>query len=378
MGKNKKPHVALIAVLIAVFAFGAIGIGVMASRVSNELQLSMLTKKNEKGKIRRKTRRISGRLVAQALEEHQRNAAAHEILCSFTAPEKPEYKGEFISREIDATVDSGGLFEVSLYIKNTGNVPWFGDASGCKGNDVMHLGTARDRDSNSVFYNPGDMRWVARNRIAMAEARVDPEQIATFTFSSYAPNVADIFREYFQPVVEGKQWLERKEETAHVDIYIGELPWEMAGEYQKRLTYLGKTGQISTLDLSGEPVVEVDISEQKMLLKFGDTVVREYLVSTGTFNMPTPLGTFKILNKQELRIAKKWPHYHMPKWQGFTPWGHGLHSLPYLANDKGVFWEEALNHIGQRVSHGCIRLLPDDAEDLYNLTNIGMKLVVHN
>ena len=110
----------------------------------------------------------------------------------------------------------------------------------------------------------------------------------------------------------------------------------------------------------------------------GDTLIREYTVSTGTFNTPTPLGNFKILNKQDLRIARKWPHYHMPQWQGFTKWGHGFHSLPYLANDKGIFWNEALTHIGQRVSHGCIRLLPEDAEDLYSLTEVGTEMVIHS
>ena len=129
---------------------------------------------------------------------------------------------------------------------------------------------------------------------------------------------------------------------------------------------------------SGERVVDVDISEQKLRLKFGQTVIREYLVSTGTFNTPTPLDRFKILNKQELRIGSAKPHYRMPFWQGFTRGGAGFHSLPYLANDNGVFWEEALSHIGQRVSHGCVRLLPEDAEDFYKLTAVGIKVVVHD
>ena len=287
---------------------------------------------------------------------------------------KPEYKGEFLTSENDVEVERGGDFEASLYLKNTGNVPWFGDASACSGTTYMRLGTSRTKDRRSVFFNPGDPRWIAANRVAMVEKRVDPGEIATFRFESKTPYVDDIFREYFQPVVEGKKWLEQKEETAFLDIYAGEN--DDANE--ERLFYLGSSGQAGALDLSGERVVDVDISEQKLRLKFGQTVIREYLVSTGTFNTPTPLGKFKILNKQELRIGSAKPHYRMPFWQGFTRGGAGFHSLPYLANDNGVFWEEALSHIGQRVSHGCVRLLPEDAEDFYKLTAVGIKVVVHD
>jgi len=252
-------------------------------------------------------------------------------------------------------------------------VPWFSATSGCWRNHVK-LGTARDRDRMSVFYNPGNSAWLSPERIAMAEARVEPNEIATFTFISKAPRTTDIFREYFQPVVEGVQWMEGKETVARVDIAVGFIPPEL----EKSLFYLNKTAQASSIiDVNGEIIVDVNITEQKMRVKLGGQVIREFNVSTGTFNTPTPIGTFEILNKQELRIGSKWPHYHMPKWQGFTKWGHGLHSLPYLANDRGVFWSEALNHIGQRVSHGCIRVLPDDAEDLFNLTAIRGKIVIH-
>ena len=208
----------------------------------------------------------------------------------------------------------------------------------------------------------------------MVEKRVEPGEVATFAFSSYAPRVTDIFREYFQPVIEGKMWFERKPETAHVDIYIGDA----TDDLERRALFLGSSMQASALDLSGPALVDVDISTQKMQLKFGETIVREYIVSTGTFKKPTPLGHFKILNKQDLRIAGKSPHYRMPMWQGFSKWGHGFHGLPYLVNDQGIFWNEALDHIGRPVSHGCVRLLPEDAEEFFKLTDVGMDVVIHS
>lgn len=359
---NKK-HVAIKGVFVVFAVFAAMGVAFFANGLSNKLQANIF---QSNGKIV-----IAGKIIAQLMMRPAEIDPA--TVCEYTAPKKPDYKSEFLSQKTKVWAAPGGDFEATFYLKNTGNVAWFGDFSTCKDVSFMRLGTARTQDRLSVFFNPGDPRWINANRIAMVERRVDPGEIATFTFSAKAPTVSDIFREYFQPVADGAKWLGGQESTAYADIYVGDYN----AENEQKLFYLGVSGQASAWDLSGAPIVEVDISKQKLWLKFGDTVVREYTVSTGTFKTPTPLGNFKILNKQELRIGSKSPHYRMPKWQGFSPGGAGFHALPYLANDKGTFWTEALNHIGQRVSHGCVRLLPDDAEEFFNLTQVGMKVVVH-
>lgn len=366
-GKNKKLSGLITGILLVAFTVASVGFGVFASRISVHLKASILSG----SPVSQRRLQVASRLVAQLIVPP--TILNPLTVCIYAPPEKPEYKGELISQEIQGWANPGDEFEIYIYIRNNGNATWFGDASGCAGANYMRLGTARERDRSSIFYNPGDPRWITPNRVAMVEERVDPGEIATFIFKSKTPKIEDIFREYFQPVVEGGTWLESKEETAHLDLYVGNVD----AETEHKLLYLNKSGQAGALDLSGDPVVEVDISEQKMFFKFGDTVIREYMVSTGKAKTPTPTGNFKILNKQELRISGGYPHYRMPLWQGFTPWGHGLHALPSLGNDRGVFWTEALNHIGQRVSHGCIRLLPEDAADLYNLTEIGMPVVVH-
>lgn len=60
----------------------------------------------------------------------------------------------------------------------------------------------------------------------------------------------------------------------------------------------------------------------------------------------------------------------------FRPSGYGLHALPSLGNDGGIFWTEALTHIGIPVSHGCVRILPEDAIWLYDFTEIGDTVTV--
>lgn len=304
-------------------------------------------------------------LLAMNIDAQEENTDS----CDFPAVDKPEFKGEFIEKEQMVPAFPGSEFAVTMYLKNTGNVPWFGDATTCS--PVIRLGTAREQDRDSIFSyftTQKETGWIQSNRIRMLEKRVDPGSAATFTFVSRAPDTNDTYREYFQPVIEGKGWLTRAEETARVDIAVGDTDALDA----ERLKFINKSSPASVIaDPAAPRELHVDISEQKAHLKVGDVTVREYIVSTGTFKTPTPLGTFKIEEKNELRIGSKAPHYRMPKFQRFTKQGAGLHALPYLANDKGTFWNEALNHIGRPVSHGCVRFLPDDAADIFNLTAVG-------
>ncbi|MCC6643487.1 L,D-transpeptidase, partial [Candidatus Peregrinibacteria bacterium] len=121
----------------------------------------------------------------------------------------------------------------------------------------------------------------------------------------------------------------------------------------------------------GEKSIKVDLSEQKMYISLGDQVVREFPVSTGKAKTPTPTGSFQIQFKQDVRVASSSPHYIMPRFMQFKKGGYGIHALPSLANDHGVFWREALNHIGSPRSHGCIRLLPEDAEFTFSFADVG-------
>lgn len=357
------------ALLVLIMAFGCIGISLAASKAT-------VNPKNQvtKVKVKKVAKRFKAALIAETINTADTlKPSAPDTKCDAILPEKPEYKGEFIEKETAVYVQQGGEFKVTLYLKNTGNVTWFGTLSGCPGITPLKLGTARDRDRDSILYNPGDPSWLEPKRIVMLEPRIEPNEIATFTFTSKAPSIDDVFREYFQPVFEGSKWMDGPNEIARVDVIVGGYK----PEYEKAIRFLGKTGQASHIDPNGEVVIDVDLTEQMMRVKVGGSDVRDYKISTGASDTPTPVGRFKIINKADLRIGNKWPHYRMPAWQAFTDRGHGLHALPYLANDNGVFWNEALEHIGRPVSHGCIRLLPEDAWELYGMTETNMAVVVH-
>jgi lipoprotein-anchoring transpeptidase ErfK/SrfK len=174
-------------------------------------------------------------------------------------------------------------------------------------------------------------------------------------------------------VVEGKSWL-RNQAEFKFDLRVGE-----AGQDEKILQYtrdILMSLNLTDPQFSGKKSIQVDLSSQRMYLKLGDITLKTFPVSTGKAKTPTPVGTTKITLKQEVRVAGGWPHYIMPKFMQFRKGGYGIHALPSLGNDRGVYWREALSHIGSPRSHGCIRLLPEDAEFAYNFAEVGTEVKV--
>jgi len=300
--------------------------------------------------------------------------------CKFAAVDKPEFSGRFLAVRRKAGVQPGEIFTMQVFIQNTGNIPWFSADSGCNSMTVVSLGTAKEHDRISPFYtdlpNPDTSKkntWLGGSRIAMDKKRVSPLDVASFTITAQAPNDPGIYREFFSPVAENVAWMEG-EALFSTDINIGNV--SLDPQKEQYTSYIQKSVNLSTLALDGEKGIDISLTKQKMYVKIGDTVIRVFPVSTGTAKHPTPPGHYSVLLKQTVRVAGTTPHYIMPLFQEFKRGGFGLHALPSLANDRGVYWREALNHIGYPKSHGCIRLLPEDAKFLWNFTNIGTKVNV--
>lgn len=299
-----------------------------------------------------------------------------------SAGEKPNYQGELVKSALSGNVNPNQMFRVKVYVKNTGTARWYSDKSGCKDQLPTRLGTRKDQDRQSKFWTDAQLQnsgWVLdqnKNRVEMTQNYIDPGETAIFSFWSLAPDKPGLYREYFLPVVEGKQWFENTADF-YVDIPIGEVSQE---DYDKM-----KLADITmdTIQLQGPKNLDVRLSVQQLHLKYGSTVIKTFSISSGKRKTPTPTGSHEIRFKQNVRVASKPPYYVMPNFQGFAKsggiWrGFGFHALPSLANDGGVFWTEALNHIGIPVSHGCIRLLPEDAKTLFNWSDVGMKMEIYN
>jgi hypothetical protein len=296
--------------------------------------------------------------------------------CQYAIPTKAVYGGLLQTIDVPSQVEPGELFKVNVKIQNAGNTPWFSALGQCPGQAYTYLGTTREQDRNSVFHAPlvfGETQWLGANRIKMKTLRANPGEIAEFEFTGHAPETPGLYREYFAPVVENVTWIKNSAEF-NFDLTVGQP--DLSSNIYKYTKDIPSSMNLVDPDFAGAKKIVVDLSEQKMYLKLGDEVLKTFRVSTGKARTPTPVGTTRIQFKQEVRVAGSYPHYIMPKFMQFRRGGYGIHALPSLANDRGVYWREALNHIGTPRSHGCIRLLPEDANFAFEFTDVGTEVQV--
>lgn len=118
---------------------------------------------------------------------------------------------------------------------------------------------------------------------------------------------------------------------------------------------------------NGERWIDVDLSEQRLYAYEGDTLVRSFVVSTGTWQTPTVTGKYRVWIK--LRSAPmSGPGYYLPD----VPYimyfykGYGIH---------GTYWH---NNFGTPMSHGCVNMTIADAEWVYNFSVVGTVVNVHH
>lgn len=112
--------------------------------------------------------------------------------------------------------------------------------------------------------------------------------------------------------------------------------------------------------------IDVDLSLQRTYAYQGDQVLREFVVSTGTWRTPTVTGTFRIYVKYRFTNMSG-PGYFLPN-VPFTMYfykGYGIH---------GTYWHK---NFGTPMSHGCINLRKGDAEWLYHMASRGTVINIH-
>jgi lipoprotein-anchoring transpeptidase ErfK/SrfK len=118
--------------------------------------------------------------------------------------------------------------------------------------------------------------------------------------------------------------------------------------------------------------VFVDKSQNKMILRSGDEVVKVYTVATGA-NNSTPVGNFVIDTKlvdpvwfkSGAVIPAGSPQNELgARWMGFDMAGYGIHGTI----DPGS--------LGQQATAGCIRMSNEDVIELYDLLPMGTQVTV--
>lgn len=121
--------------------------------------------------------------------------------------------------------------------------------------------------------------------------------------------------------------------------------------------------------------VYVDKSQNTLMLKSDNDIVKVYLISTGKNNI-TPVGTFTIVNKMVNPVWFKEGGKVIPpespenilgtRWMGFNdPYGsYGIH---------GTTEPEKL---GKQVTAGCVRMKNEEVEELYALLPEGTQVTI--
>lgn len=120
----------------------------------------------------------------------------------------------------------------------------------------------------------------------------------------------------------------------------------------------------------------VDKSQNILILKSGEEVIKIYNVSTGS-NNSTPVGSYKIASKIEKPVWFKAGSAPIPaespanelgsRWMGFDLDPHyGIH---------GTIRPE---QIGQQVTSGCVRLRNEEVEELFDIVPMGTTVVIQD
>ena len=81
----------------------------------------------------------------------------------------------------------------------------------------------------------------------------------------------------------------------------------------------------------------------------------DWPVSTGKRGYSTPSGTFTAISMNEIWYSKQWDNAPMPHAIFFMKDGHAIHG------------SYEVKHLGKPVSHGCVRIAPQNATLLYEL-----------
>ncbi|MDY7078031.1 MAG: L,D-transpeptidase family protein [Chloroflexota bacterium] len=119
----------------------------------------------------------------------------------------------------------------------------------------------------------------------------------------------------------------------------------------------------------------VDISDQRLYAYEGETLVYDFIASTGIASSPTIPGVFQVLSKEEEAYASSWDLW-MPHFMGIYHTGpdftNGIHALPTLSSGVRL-WEGVL---GSPVSYGCIVLGLNEASALYEWAELGTLVVI--
>lgn len=121
--------------------------------------------------------------------------------------------------------------------------------------------------------------------------------------------------------------------------------------------------------------IEINLSGQTFKLYEHGYKIAEFPISSGKVGMDTPTGEFKVLSKSRVAYSSRYGLW-MPNFMLFTRQGHGLHGLPFWKLRGGGVIYEGENHLGKKVSHGCVRLPVAGSYEVFDKIDVGTPIYI--
>ncbi len=105
----------------------------------------------------------------------------------------------------------------------------------------------------------------------------------------------------------------------------------------------------------GAVLVYIDKTNQQMTVSLDGVERYRWPVSTGRAEYSTPSGTYTATSMNEIWYSKEWDNAPMP------------HSIFFMRDGHAIHGSYDVKNLGKPVSHGCVRISPENAAILYNL-----------
>jgi lipoprotein-anchoring transpeptidase ErfK/SrfK len=102
-------------------------------------------------------------------------------------------------------------------------------------------------------------------------------------------------------------------------------------------------------------LININKAKQKMTVFVDGIQKYDWPVSTGRAGYSTPSGTYTATSMNEIWYSKEWDNSPMP------------HSIFFIKDGHAVHGSYEVKNLGKPVSHGCVRISPENATTLYAL-----------
>lgn len=156
--------------------------------------------------------------------------------------------------------------------------------------------------------------------------------------------------------------------TPHAGSYSGKIKipkgclWQSDGSEYNLTKHAVLLETAPAVPLQGNFIL-IEQTKHLLSLYHNGRLMKQYPVAVGKKSTPTPLGSFKVVNK----VKKPWKPVFGARWLGFHPAGwpaYGIHGT----NEP---WS-----IGKSVSHGCVRMRNADVLELYYAVETGTPIKI--